>query len=155
MFSALFTFLAGNAFRMIWGEAVAFFNKRQEHQHEMEMAKLQSDLEKSRHERDCERIKLQSDLNVREVTVAADAAISRTEVEAWAQAVKDVGKTTGIRVLDIWNGAVRPLLATLAILVVVAQIVSNGFVLSDWDRELVAAILGIYVADRSLTKRGK
>jgi len=31
----------------------------------------------------------------------------------------------------------------------------NGFILSEWDKELVSAILGIYVADRSLGKRGK
>jgi hypothetical protein len=47
------------------------------------------------------------------------------------------------------------MLATLAISVVIAEIVRNGFTLSEWDRELVGAILGIYVADRSLLKRGK
>jgi hypothetical protein len=38
---------------------------------------------------------------------------------------------------------------------VVFEIMRNGFVLSDWDKELVGAILGIYVADRSLSRRGK
>ena len=35
------------------------------------------------------------------------------------------------------------------------EIAKNGFDLSDWDRELVGAILGMYVADRTLAKRGK
>lgn len=155
MFTALISFLGGNAFRLMFGEVVSFLNKKQDHEHEMALQKLQSDLEAQRHERDMARLRLQSDLNVKEVQVVADAAISRAEVDAWAQAVADVGRQTGIRFLDIWNGSVRPLLATLAILVVVVQIASNGFVLSEWDRELVAAILGIYVADRSLAKRGK
>lgn len=155
MFMALISFLGGNAFRLLFGEVVAFLNKKQDHQHEMELQRLQSEMEAARHERDMARIRLQSDLNVKEVQVVADAAISKTEAEAWAQAVADVGKQTGIHWLDCWNGSVRPLLATLAIMVVVFEIVANGFVMDDWNRELIGAILGIYVADRSLAKRGK
>lgn len=140
---------------MVWGEISSYFTRKQEHAQELERMKLQNDLEASRHDRDQARIKLQSDLGVREVQIAADSAIQKTEADAWLQAVRDVGRQTGIKFLDIWNGAVRPMLATLAIGVVVAEIAKNGFVLTDWDRELVAAILGIYVADRSLVKRGK
>lgn len=155
IFSALFSFLGGSAFRMIWGEVSSYFQKKQDHAHELEMQRLQAELEDKRHTRDLERLRLQSDLGVKEVTVQLDAAIQRGELDAWVQAVRDVGKTTGIRFLDIWNGSVRPLLATLAILAVVGQIAARGFVLDDWDRELIAAILGLYVADRALQKRGK
>ncbi len=155
MFSALFSFLGGSVFRMIWGEVASYFNKKQDHEHEVERLRLEAELDEKRHARDMARIQLQADLNVREVQVVADAAIQKVEADAWLQAVRDVGKQTGIKFLDVWNGSVRPLLATLAIAVVVAEIIRNGFVLSDWDRELVAAILGIYVADRSLQKRGK
>ncbi len=155
MISALISFLGGSAFRMIWGELSSYFQKRQEHQQELEMMRLQGEQEAARHERDMARIRLQADLNVREVQVAGDVAVQKAEVDAWLQAVKDVGRQTGIKFLDIWNGAVRPLLATLAIAVVVAEVMRNGFVLNDWDRELVGAILGIYVVDRGLMKRGK
>lgn len=153
--SAIISFLGGSVFRMVWGEVSAYFTRKQEHAQELDRMKLQNEMEAARHERDQARIKLQSELGVREVQVAADAAIQKTEADAWLQAVRDVGRQTGIKFLDIWNGAVRPLLATLAIGVVVAEIAKNGFVLTDWDRELVAAILGIYVADRTLVKRGK
>lgn len=155
MFGALFSFLGGSAFRMIWGEVASYFSKKQEHQQEIERMRLQADLDDKAHQRSIEAMRVQADLNVRQIEVQRDAAIAQTEVDAWLQAVRDVGRSTGIVWLDAWNGAVRPLLATLAILVVVAQIISNGFALSEWDRELVAAILGIYVADRSLMKRGK
>lgn len=155
MFAALVSFLGGSAFRMIWGEVSSYFNKKQDHEYEVERLRIEADLDAARHARDLERIKLQADLNVREVQVVADAAVSKVEADAWLTAVQDVGKQTGLKWLDGWNGAVRPLLATLSIGVVVAQIAANHFVLSDWDRELVAAILGIYVADRSLQKRGK
>ena len=38
---------------------------------------------------------------------------------------------------------------------VVFEVVKNGFILTEWDRELVGGILGIYIADRHLSKRGK
>jgi len=152
---ALISFLGGSVFRMIWGEVASYKQKRQDHEHEQAMVRLQADMEDKRHARDMERIKLQSDLGVKEIQIAGDVAMQKSEVEAWLQAVKDVGKTTGIKFLDIWNGSVRPLLATLAIAAVVGQILARGLVLDDWDRELVAAILGVYVADRSLMKRGK
>ena len=85
----------------------------------------------------------------------AEADLARTDAEAWAGAVTAVGRSTGIKFLDIWNGSVRPLLATISIAVVLFEVMKNGFILSEWDKELVSAILGIYVADRSLGKRGK
>ena len=155
MFSALFSFLGGSAFRMIWGEDASFFQKKQDHQFELERLRLQGAMEAAQHQRNQEAIKLQADLGVKVIEAQRDAAVAQIETDAWLAAVKDVGRQTGIRFLDIWNGAVRPLLATLAILMVVTEVISAGFVLSGWHRELIAAILGIYVADRSLSKRGK
>lgn len=155
MFTALFSFLGGNAFRLIFGEVVAYLNKKQDHALETERMRLQAELDAQQHARNLESIRVQNDLGVRVIQVQRDADLERIETGAWSVAVADVGKQTGIRFLDYWNGSVRPLLATLAILLVVAGIVQNGFVLTDWDKELVGAILGIYVADRSLARRGK
>lgn len=155
MFSALFSFLGGSAFRMIWGEVASFFQKKQDHEFELERIRLQGAMESAQHDRNMAAIKLQSDLGIKVIEAQRDAAVSQIETDAWLAAVRDVGKQTGIKFLDIWNGSVRPLLATLAILVVVGEVVATGFILSAWHKELVAAILGLYVADRSLTKRGK
>lgn len=155
MFSALFSFLGGSAFRMIWGEVSSFFQKKQDHQFELERLRLQGAMEAAQHERNLEAMRVQSELGVKVIEAQRDAAVVQLETDAWLAAVKDVGRQTGIKFLDIWNGSVRPLLATLAILVVVAEVVATGFILSDWHKELVAAILGLYVADRSLSKRGK
>lgn len=153
--SALISFLGGSAFRMIWGEVSAYFSKKQDHAQELERMRLESDMEKERHTRDLQRIKLQSDLGIKEVEIKHDAELEKIESDAWSELVRGTAKSTGVKVIDTWNGAIRPLLASLAIAVVVAEIVTNGFMLSEWDRELVAAILGIYLADRSLSKRGK
>lgn len=155
MFGALFSFLGGSAFRMIWGEVSSFFQKKQDHEFELERLRLQGAMDAAQHERNLEALRVQADLGVKVIEAQRDSAVAQIETDAWLAAVRDVGKQTGIKFLDIWNGSVRPLLATLAILIVVAEVVATGFILSEWHKELVAAILGLYVADRSLTKRGR
>lgn len=155
MFSALISFLGGSVFRMIWGEVSHWLTATQEHAHEIERMRLQGDLDAAAHARNLEAIKVQADLGVKTIQVQAQADLDRIEAGAWDRLVDSTTKLTGISFIDVWNGVIRPLLATLAIFVVVAEIAQHGFVLSDWDRELVGAILGIYVADRSLAHRGK
>lgn len=154
MIEALVTFLGGSAFRMIWGEVSSYFTRRQEHAHELDAMRAQAEIEAARHGRDMERIKLTADLGVREIQVAGDVAMGKVEADAWLDVVKATGRSVGIAWVDAWNAAVRPALATLAALVVVYGVVQAGTV-DEWTQGLVAAILGVYVADRSLSKRGK
>lgn len=151
----ILSFLGGNAFRLIFGEIASFFSKKQEAEIELERIKAQGEIDAAQHARTMESIKTQAELGVKTIQVQAEAILDKVETDAWAQAVGDVGKQTGIKFLDIWNGSIRPALATMAMAVVLFEVFRNGFMLSDWDRELVGAILGIYVADRHLTKRGK
>lgn len=155
MFAGLLSFLGGSAFRMIWGELSAYITAKQNHKQEIERLRVQAELDAAQHERQMASIKLQADLGVKTIQVQSEARISEMDVAAWSQAVADVGKKTGILFLDIWNGAIRPALATIAIAVVVGEVVQHGFQLLDWHRDLVCGILGIYVADRTLGKRGK
>lgn len=152
---ALISFLGGSAFRMVWGELSAYLTRRQEHAHEIERMKLQGSLDAEQHARNLDAIRVQASLGVQAIPVRADSGTDQFDVNIWAQTVADIGKQTGIKFIDYWNGAIRPWLATMASAVVLFEIVHNGFVLTDWDRELVGAILGIYVADRQLSKRGK
>ena len=155
MFAGLISFLGGSVFRMIWGELSSWITKKQDHAQEIERMKLESALEAQRYERDMARLKLQSELAVKEVVVQTDAALQKISADAWGNAVEAVGRTTGIKFIDVWNGIIRPFLATMAISLIVAEVVRSGFVLTEWDRELMGAILGIYVADRTMSKIGK
>lgn len=155
MFSALFSFLGGSVFRMIWGEVSAFLTAKQSHAQEVERMRLQGELDAKAHERNLAAIKLQADLGVKTIQVQADADIAKIDASAWAQAVADVGKTTGIKLLDIWNGAIRPYLATLASVFLLLECARNGWGPTEHVLIVCDAILGIYVADRSLSKRGK
>ncbi len=155
IFSALASFLGGSAFRMVWGEVSSWLTAKQQHAQELERLKAQEAVDAAAHARNLEAMKLQADLGIKVVSAQIEGDISKIEAGAWDRAVDSIGKTTGIAFIDIWNGSIRPLLATIAITMVMFEIFRNGFVLSDWDRELFAAILGLYVADRSLSHRGK
>ena len=155
MFSGLIAFLGGSAFRMVWGEVSAWMTARQDHAHEIDRMRLQGDLDAAQHARNMEAIKVQADLGVKTIEAQAEADLDRLAGGAWSALVESTTKMTGIWFIDVWNQSIRPMLATIAIGVVVAEIAMNGFALSEWDRDLVAAILGIYTADRSLSKRGK
>ena len=116
MFSALFSFLGGSVFRMIWGEVATWLQKKQEHAQEVERIQIEAGLEASRHERDMARIKMQADLNVREVTVAGEVAINKLEAGAFATAMKEANKPTGVAWVDAWNGSIRPAAASICLL---------------------------------------
>jgi hypothetical protein len=153
--SALFSFLGGSAFRMIWGEIAAWLNKKQDHAYELERLRAEGEMEAARHARDMERVRLQSDLKVQEVKVVADAAISQFDAQAFVEAQKRAFAPIGVKWVDAWNGSIRPAMATIALLLWVFALAKAGFVTGDWDRELIAGILGFYIADRTLAKRGK
>lgn len=155
MLSGLLSFLGGSAFRMIWGECSAWLTARQEHAHELARIELQGRLDAETHARNMEALRVQSELGIKVVEAQSRADLSRIEGDAWGDIVRATARPTGIKIIDAWNGSVRPLLATLSIFIVVAEVVAAHFVLSDWTQSLVASILGLYVADRSLSKRGK
>ncbi len=152
---ALVSFLGGSAFRMIWGEFSSWLTAKQDHKHEMERMKAQESIDTATHARNLEAIRLQSQLGIKTIEAQRDADVDRIEVDAWSKAVESVGRKTGYKIVDIWNGVIRPAFATMAMLAIIFEIVTHGFVLSEWDRELFAAFLGIYAADRSLKSRGK
>lgn len=155
MLSALFSFLGGSVFRMLWGEISAFFKAKQEHAQEIERMKLQADLEERRAIQDRERIKLQHDLGVKQIQVAGDVEVSKAEAAAFVEAMKEANKPTGIYAVDVWNGVIRPSYATLALLLWAFKVYQQGFKMDDFDIGMLAVIAGFYFADRSLAKRGK
>ena len=153
--SGIISFLGGSVFRMIWGEVSSYFKQKQEHQQEIETMRVQAELDAGRHFRDLERLKLQSDLGVREVAVAGDMAIAKTEAEAFVEAMKNATKPTGNWFIDAWNGSIRPQYAEVALILWLLKLISQGFTMDDFDMSLLAVIAGFFFADRTLSKRGK
>ena len=155
MFSALLSFLGGSVFRMLFGEISSWMNKKQDHAHEMDRMRLQGDLENAQFLRNQEALRLQADLGIKLVQVQSDAVIGQIEADGWLAAVKGTTQVIGIWFIDAWNGVIRPFVATWSVIMVTLHFANTGWVLDDNGWSLCGAALGIYLADRSLFKRGK
>lgn len=155
MISAIISFLGGSAFRMIWGEVSHWITAAREHKREIERMRLQGELDAAQHARNLESIKVQAELGVKEIRVRAETELERIDAEGFYGAVRDAMKPTGIWLVDLWNGIIRPLCASIAVALWVLYLQRNGWAMDGWSQEMVAAILGFFFADRSMGKRGK
>lgn len=155
MISALISFLGGSVFRMLWGEISALLTARQDHKHEIERMRLQGELEAAQHERNQVAIRTQAELGVQTIRVQGEAVTGGIEADAWASVVRGTTQQSGIWLVDLWNGVIRPFGATLCLSLVVLHFYRHNWVLDEQGWSLIGAFLGIYVADRSLFKRGK
>ena len=153
MFGALFSFLGGSVFRMIWGELSEAWNKHQDHKHELESMKLQMELEAQKASQDLERMRVASELGIKELEVKTNAEIEGKDADAFATAMRTLHTKTGNVWIDGWNASIRPAAATTAILLWWFSLAQNNFVLQEWDWELVGVILGFYFAHRVFASR--
>lgn len=152
MFSALFTFLGGAAFRYLVQRGMDWLEDRQDHLQEIDRIKLQEQIDQGKHVRQKELIELQASLKVQEVKLVGEQQIGLEEAKAFTEAMKVANQSTGNKIIDAWNGGIRPAAASVAIAIWLLKLVSQGMALVQWDQELVSAILGYYFADRSLGK---
>lgn len=152
MLSALLSFLGGSAFRLIWEQIATMLERRQEHAQELQRMNFQAELEKARFERTHAAIRQEAELGVKLINVQSEADIGRLEMEGWASAVEQANKSSGVFLVDLWNGCVRPACATVAISLWVMALNSQSWIMSEWDKNLCGVILGFYFAARSLNK---
>jgi hypothetical protein len=155
MIETLLAFLGGNAFRLLFGEISNAWTKYQDHRHELAMLQAQQIADAARHAQNLEAIRVQAELGVQTIRVQGEADVSRTESDAWLEAVKATGKSTGVAWVDAWNGAIRPALATMCMLLIAGDWAQSNFDLDNYSWALISAVIGIYIADRSLLARGK
>lgn len=171
----LISFLGGGAFRLIFGGVMEYLNKRQEHQQELDRLRLQDEIEDRRAERQASIIRLQSELNIKEVQVAGDIAIEKAAADAFAEAVKATAVKTGIGWVDAWNAAIRPCGASISLLIWTVSMILAFWVamnaidqlsaantvkavhdsLSEFDRTLISAFLGVFVGERIHKRMGR
>ena len=140
---------------MIWGELSSYFNKRQDHEHELDMMQAQAKFEDAAHQRTLENMRLQNELGVKMVEVQRETAIAQGDADAFTEAMKNAFKPTGNWFIDAWNGCIRPGFATIAAVLWVLKLNSQGFVMDKSDISMVAVIVGFFFADRSLRRNGK
>ena len=155
MLEALFSFLGGSVFRMVWGEIASFVQKKQDHAFELERLQLQSQLEDKAHQRMQEALRLQTELGIKTIEAKAESDIATEEATAFTEAMKNAFKPSGYAFVDIWNGVIRPSAATIALGLWVLKLNTQNWSMQEWDVTLAGTILGFFFASRELSKRGK
>lgn len=151
--SAILSFLGGSAFRLIWSHVAEYLNKHQEHKQEVERMRIQGQLDAQRHQQDCQRLQLQAELGIKEVMVHADAEVGKLEAEAFVEAMKNaIPKPTGIKWVDAWNNILRPFGVSMAYMLVILELATVNFMMTDWHRSLVGTMIGFIFASRELAK---
>lgn len=153
IFSALLSFLGGATARALIGHAISWFEKKQNHQQEMERLRLQAELDQGAHARQLELINQQAALNLSEIKLVGENAIGLAEAQAFVEGQKRANMPTGNWFVDAWNGTIRPAAASISLALWLLKVIKAGLVLTDWDEQLVASVLGYYFADRQLGKR--
>lgn len=154
MISAVLSFLGGSVFRMIWGEVSSWVNKKLEHAQEMERIKLQGELDERAHQRRMESVRFEAEQQVKIIHVQAEAAVGQLEAEGWLEAVKATGRKVGVAWVDAWNAGIRPGLATWGIVMLTLEAFALAQI-NEGTASVIFAALGIFVADRTLGKKGK
>lgn len=151
----LFSFLGGTAFRWLFGEALTFLSKKQEQAHEVEMRRLEHDLERERHQWQQEALRTQAEMGIKVIEAQAEMTERASAAEAFLAAVQGVNKAAERNDwIGAWNAAIRPFLATVAIICLVGE--SLGLMtLSVLFAEVSCAVLGVFVGERiSRARRG-
>lgn len=154
MISAVLSFLGGSVFRMIWGEVSSWVNKKLEHAQEMDRMRLQADLDERAHQRRMESVRFEAEQQVKIIQVQAEAAVGQLEAEGWLEAVKATGRKVGVAWVDAWNAGIRPGLATWGIIMLTLEAFALAQI-TEGTASVIFAALGIFVADRTLGKKGK
>jgi DNA-binding helix-hairpin-helix protein with protein kinase domain len=154
MLDAIVTFIGGATARLIVGHVFDALVKWQDTKAENDRIKLQEQIEEAQHKRMLEQIKVQADLGVKLIETKANAHIDAIAADSFLEAVKSTTVKTGISVIDAWNGAVRPLLATICICLWISAVYQKHFVLDEWDKSLMSLALGVFVGGRIHLKGG-
>jgi hypothetical protein len=139
---------------MIWGEVSAWLTKRQDHAYEMDRMRLQADLDERAHQRRMESVRFEAEQQVKIIHVQAEAAVGQLEAEGWLEAVKATGRKVGVAWVDAWNAGIRPGLATWGIVMLTLEAFALAQI-NEGTASVIFAALGIFVADRTLGKKGK
>jgi hypothetical protein len=148
MLTALLTFLGSAGLRLFIGKLFDAFDKWQDHRNELARLTLQGQLDAAQHERNQAAIRLQAEMGVKVIEAQTVAHVTSAEADAFVEAVKATGQRTGVAWVDVWNGVIRPLLATVCIVLWIRSLAGRGFVLDEWDRALMGLALGVFVGGR-------
>lgn len=148
--SAIFSFVGGAAFRWLLGELLGWLKARDEHRLELERLRLQHDQDRDRAQWQRETMAAAAAEGLRVIEAQSVAARAQSADDAFLAGIAGINAASQrMDWIGAWNAAIRPALATVGILLLVAQALAPSWVtLTALMVELIAAVLGLFVGER-------
>lgn len=149
MFTALFTFFGGTAFRWIFGEVIGLIKERDSDKREIERMRLQFEQDAQRQQWQQAAIKAAADAGLKLVEAKAEASREEWSDRAFLAAVGATSKPSGIKWIDGFNALIRPELAQVSILLIVGNaLFPTHVVLQGVVLEVICGALGLFLGGR-------
>lgn len=149
MFTGLFSFLGGTAFRWLFGEVIGIIKARQDHQQELERLRLSFDHDAQRHQWQQQAIAAHAAAGVQVIEAQAQASAGAAADAAFLAAAQQLGQPSGVRWVDGFNSLIRPELAQVSILLLVGHALwPDAVMLAGIVGEVVCAALGLFLGGR-------
>lgn len=153
--SALFSFLGSAGLRWLVGELLGIFKAREDRKAEVEMLRLQADLERERADRQRLAVADAAAAGVKLVEAQREASASDYADKMMLEAMEQIGRPSGVAWVDALNASVRPVLAYASILLLIGNAIWPGHVvIAGTVGEVATAALGLYVGGRVHLKGG-
>ena len=153
--TALFSFLGSAAARWLLGELLGLFKAREDRRAEVEMIRLQADLERERAERQRLAVQDAAAAGVTLIEAQREASAGEMQDRMMLAAVESIGRPSGIAWVDALNASVRPTLAYVSIFLLAGHAIAPDHVmLAGIVGEVACGALGLYVGGRVHLKGG-
>lgn len=160
----LLELLGGTAFRLLAGRFLDAWEAKSRHKQEMEFLELRSKLEDSASARRMNEAVKYKEIGITELRVQGDIKVDELELNGWLSTVKSIGDTINKtldappvgkwwidmwpKLVGVWNAAIRPALATIAIWCWLQSMWITNFNLNEFDKSLISGVLGIFIGER-------
>lgn len=153
--TALLSFLGSASMRWLLGELLGIIKAREGRRAEVEMIRLQADLERERAERQRQAVQDAAAAGVKLIEAQREASASDYADKMMLTAMEAIGRPSGVAWVDGWSSAIRPALASASILLLVGSAIWPAhIVLTGALGEVVCGVLGLYVGGRVHLKGG-
>ena len=153
--TALISFLGSASLRWLLGELLGIFKAREDRKAEIDMLRLQADLERERADRQRLAVQDAAAAGVKLVEAQREASAGEMQDRMMLAAVESIGRPSGIGWVDALNSSVRPTLAYVSIFLLAGHAIAPDHVmLAGIVGEVACGALGLYVGGRVHLKGG-
>lgn len=164
--TAIISFLGSAVFRWLLEKVFGLMERKQDHEQELELRKQQEEIDSASHARNLELLVKRSELKIQETESIVRGAIEEREVDAFVESIKSAGKPSGNKIIDAWNAAIRPFVATMCIVMLIALLiwlippfaialdgvakVALATMLVEYTLALIATVIGWFFGSRGV-----